>query len=320
MSHSICAIVEHVNDASIPSLSALVAVSETIHRGSVTAAAEKLQLTHSAVSRQIMQVEAAVGRPLFRREHRRMVPAEGAVELAKAVDESIQVLRRALAAASLQSTSAALVLSCEPTLLMRWLIPRIAGLNDARILDAPLGPAGGREVPRVHLSAAGGPVDFRREGIDLAIRRNDFDMPPDVYEYPLFVEQVGPVCAPAVAASLPTVADLWQSGIPLIHTTTRSSAWKAWSESRGEISPREGGLEFEHFYLSLSAAAAGLGVAIGPEPLVRDDVAAGRLVAPFGFVPSGAAYVLLSAQPVEADPRYLALATWLAGQGAEFDR
>jgi DNA-binding transcriptional LysR family regulator len=37
---------------------------------------------------------------------------------------------------------------------------------------------------------------------------------------------------------------------------------------------------FDHFYFSLQAAVAGLGVAIGPWHLVRDDLESGVLVAP----------------------------------------
>jgi DNA-binding transcriptional LysR family regulator len=51
---------------------------------------------------------------------------------------------------------------------------------------------------------------------------------------------------------------------------------------------------FEHFYFSLEAATAGLGVAIGPWALVRQDIAAGILVAPFGFREDSSAYHLLS--------------------------
>lgn len=52
---------------------------------------------------------------------------------------------------------------------------------------------------------------------------------------------------------------------------------------------------FEHFYLSLQAASAGIGVAIGSWQMVRDDIAGGALAAPAGFVDDGSRYALLSA-------------------------
>lgn len=51
--------------------------------------------------------------------------------------------------------------------------------------------------------------------------------------------------------------------------------------------------EFEHFYFMLEAAVGGLGVCIAPWPLVADDIIAGRLIAPFGFIESGQEYIAL---------------------------
>lgn len=56
---------------------------------------------------------------------------------------------------------------------------------------------------------------------------------------------------------------------------------------------------YEHFYIALEAASAGLGVAIGPIALVRDAVASGQLAAPFGFKADGTRYELLSPTPIE---------------------
>jgi DNA-binding transcriptional LysR family regulator len=53
---------------------------------------------------------------------------------------------------------------------------------------------------------------------------------------------------------------------------------------------------FEHHYFMLEAAASGLGIGIASHPLVEQDLKSGRLVAPFGFVPSGNSYCLLHAR------------------------
>ena len=68
----------------------------------------------------------------------------------------------------------------------------------------------------------------------------------------------------------------------------------------GEEAP---GQTFEHFYFSLQAAVAGLGVAIGPYRQVCDDIEAGLLVAPLGFCPDGTGYHLLAPpRPLPAAP------------------
>ena len=54
-----------------------------------------------------------------------------------------------------------LVLSCEPTLSMKWLIPRLSKFKKL-----------GHDFEVVLLT--GGVVDFEKDNIDIAIRRNDF--------------------------------------------------------------------------------------------------------------------------------------------------
>nr|WP_279451696.1 hypothetical protein [Aeromonas hydrophila] len=68
----------------------------------------------------------------------------------------------------------------------------------------------------------------------------------------------------------------------------------------GEEAP---GQTFEHFYFSLQAAVAGLGVAIGPYRQVCDDIEAGLLVAPLGFCPDGTGYHLLAPRPARSRQR-----------------
>ena len=72
------------------------------------------------------------------------------------------------------------------------------------------------------------------------------------------------------------------------------------------------GQGFEHLYYLLEAAVAGLGVAIAPHLLVKDDVAAGRLDAPWGFVETAARLTLWL--PAHPDPRARALADWLQAE------
>jgi LysR family transcriptional regulator, glycine cleavage system transcriptional activator len=51
------------------------------------------------------------------------------------------------------------------------------------------------------------------------------------------------------------------------------------------------GAEFEHYYYTLEAATAGLGVALAPRHLVAADLEAGRLMAPLGFLESEYRYI-----------------------------
>jgi len=67
--------------------------------------------------------------------------------------------------------------------------------------------------------------------------------------------------------------------------------------TRSSARVRPGMSRWSGLFFSLGHGAVvtlvGLGVAVAPHPLVREDLKLGRLVAPFGFVKSGQRYCLL---------------------------
>lgn len=77
-------------------------------------------------------------------------------------------------------------------------------------------------------------------------------------------------------------------------------------------------MTFEHFWLSLEAAASGLGFAMAPYPLVERELREGRLVAPFGFARGEVGYVVLTTG--EKDPRVDRLVAWLRKEARAMDR
>lgn len=91
-------------------------------------------------------------------------------------------------------------------------------------------------------------------------------------------------------------------------------AWSTWAEHSGQPPPSGSQLQFDHFYFSLQAAVAGMGLAIGPWQLVRDDIANGVLAAPMGFVEDGSRYCLLSPAPPTPDGVHDQLLQWLRAQ------
>lgn len=269
----------------LPPLSALRAFEATVRHGSVSRAARELHLTDGAVSRAVRELEGDLGFALFQRSNRAVLPTPAALVLADDVAGALDRLRAALARARRTAgPGRPLVLSCEPTLLIRWLIPRLAQLQAAIGAEREL-----------RLVSAGGVVHFDRDGIDLAIRRSDFAQAEGVVAEPFLQEYIGPVCRPDLAATLAA-----QQGAPLqgvlLHTATRPGAWENWAALAHTPLHATREIRFEHFYQSLQAAVAGAGVAIGPLALVADDLASGVLCAPHGFVPDGSCYQLMALQ------------------------
>lgn len=265
-------------------------------------AAEVLHVTHGAVSRQIRLLEEAVGLELFERRNRAVFLTPAGRALQATTSSVFEQLEATLYRLEQESRENALVLSCEPTIAMKWLIPRL--------------PAFQRAHPDIslHLSAAGGAIDFKKANVDVALRRDDFKWGDDVYATKICEEWVGPVCATSVlpTASRGTARDV--SHADVLHTKSRPTAWKTWQRLSGRSIPSGARVDYEHFYLCIQAAVAGLGVAMSSFFMVQDELASGQLVAPQGFLRDGSAYCLLSARPLAESQQCLRFAEWVMGE------
>ncbi|WP_300754746.1 LysR family transcriptional regulator [Janthinobacterium sp.] len=290
-----------LNDARLPSLLALRCFEAAARLENFTRAADELHLTHGAISRAVRTLEDDLGVALFERRSRRVFLTDAGRKLAQAVRDGLGLMRQAtreLRASARQQRQ--WVLSCEPTLLMRWLIPRWPDFQ-AR-----------HPAINIHLLAGGGAFSFD-SGIDLAIRRDDFAWPDAIHAAPLFAEKNGPVCRPDKVGTWFTSGRdaALRPTAPRLHTRTRPNAWPALADLVGQPQSEAIGQSFEHFYFSLQAAVAGLGVAIGPWHLVRDDIEHGVLAAPMGFFDDGSHYCLLSPAPLAEGTPQRDLLEWL---------
>nr|WP_220795144.1 LysR family transcriptional regulator [Gluconacetobacter sacchari] len=269
---------------------AAAARRDTLHQ-----AAEDLHVTHGAVSRQIHQLEQALGEPLFSPRGRGRVLTPRGRRLADALHAIFDDLSHTLEDFRRDGPAQPLSVSCEPTLCLKMLIRALAPLKADTGLD-------------IKLLAAGGPVDFARDGIDLAIRRTDFPIDPALDLYPLADEMAGPVLSPALLRDHEGAI----GHLPRLHSQTRPEAWRTWCRNSGLRPTRARRHVFEHFYQTLEAAQAGQGVAIASVYMAAADLGAGLLAAPHGFAPDGTRYVCLSPLPIAQDPRRRIFAAWLA--------
>lgn len=285
----------------LPSLNALHAFEAAARLESVTRAASELHVTHGAVSRQIKALEGELGKALFTREGRGLALTPAGVRLRDATGAAFQQLEESWSDLSRGSAPSALVLGCPGSVLARWVIPRLPRLS--------------LELPdlKLHLVVHDGDFDARLGGLDAALMLAEppFDGAWQVHE--LATEKIGPVMSPRYAGfdslrGQPPSALLDEA---LLHTSSRPQAWPAWA-SRNALQADDLtlGAGFEHLYYLLEAAVAGLGVAIAPQSLVSEDIASGRLAAPWGFVEAPGRWVLC-ARRNEADARIALLAEWL---------
>jgi LysR family transcriptional regulator, glycine cleavage system transcriptional activator len=152
----------------LPNLLALRAFEAAARLGHFGKAGDELFVTHSAVSRHVRALEKDLGVTLFERRNRAVFltdPGKRLLETTKLAFQQIADTTAELRA----DLPAPLVVSCEPTLTQRWLIPRLPAFQSLH------------PDVTIHVQAAGGPVKLVRDRIDLAIRRNDFTWAPDVH-------------------------------------------------------------------------------------------------------------------------------------------
>jgi len=283
----------------LPPLNALRAFEAVARLQSVSRAAAELHVTHGAVSRQLRQLEEALGVPLFVREGRGLRLTSAGHRLEAVAAESFASLRGVWAELGHSPQDAPLVLGCPGSILARWVIPRLDRL------------ARERPALKLHLAANDAPPDARLQGLDAALLIGKAPWPEDWQVHRLAPERIGPVLSPRWPGVETLSGDAPEAlrDQPLLHTASRPQAWGDWAQRVGAGELRMGA-GFEHLYYLLEAAAAGLGIAIAPEPLVADDLANGRLIAPWGFVETDADWLLCASRRRD-DPRIDALADWL---------
>ncbi|MFZ6748785.1 LysR substrate-binding domain-containing protein [Undibacterium sp. Ren11W] len=279
----------------MPSLNAIRVFEVAARHLSFVRAADELHVTHGAVSRQIMQLEEMLGVALFERRNRAVFLTREGTAFKLTCSEVMQQLALGIRQIRQPAYDQALLVSCEPTLAMRWLIPRINSFKAS--------------CPGIdlHLFAAGGAIDFQSSQVDLALRRNDFNWGQDCHAEPVARELVAPVCAPALLSE----GNLHLDQQCLLQTASRPDAWQRWEAASGTplLSPSR--TQYEHFYLTLQAASAGLGVAMASIYMIEEELKTQRLVTPYGFLEDGSEYYLLSPVPFSQDHRRLAFLDWL---------
>jgi DNA-binding transcriptional LysR family regulator len=291
------------DDRALPSLNALRAFEAAARLRSVSLAAAELHVTHGAVSRQLRALEEELGLALFERDGRGIRPSAAGHRLLEASSAAFAQISDCVAALRRPQRDAAFVLGCPGSILARWVIPRLPDLQ--------------HDLPQLtlHLAAQEGDFTPRLEGLDAALMLGQAPWPPGWQVHTLAPERIGPVFSPAMPG-----AQLLAQQPPgalhehaLLHTRSRPQAWPTWAMRNGIDHQRlHYGTGFEHLYYLLEAAVAGLGVAIAPQPLVAEELARGRLVAPWGFVDTDGSWGLCTTRG--GDPRVELLAQWLQRQ------
>lgn len=296
----------------LPKLELLRSFEAAARTLSFTLAANELFLTQSAVSRQIQQLEAGLGVPLFERQHRALALTDAGRTLQRAVVDSLARLRDATVAirASAQNRQQLrqVAVTCTPGFASLWLIPRLARFT-----------ASHPQVD-VRISATLDVQDLEHSQLDFAVRF----CPTSTGEgAPLFEESVLPVCSPQLLTNpdkpLRTPADLENHtllAVDMPQSMALTVDWEPWLKVMGLPEVRsKNTLRFTQYADAISAAVAGQGVAIGRFPLLNELLRDRRLVTPFGGVAaSRRGYYLAMGSRAAGNPDAQDFAAWLRAE------
>lgn len=285
----------------LPSMPSLLALEAVDRLGSASAAAEELNLTQGAVSRQLQVLEGQLGVALFTRDKHRLRLTQGAKDYCREVRRLLTGLGQATLTLRANPGGGALNLAILPAFGMHWLAPRLARFAQSH-----------PEVT-VNLSTRLKPFEFETSAFDAAIHYGRQDWPGVDY-LPLMAEEMLAVAAPALLpAPLADARDVL--ALPLLQLESRTGDWGRWLAHHGHPGQRPPAMLFDQFATMMQGAIHGLGAALMPTFLIERELEAGRLVPVYGGpIPSAGGYHLVWPKDREERGPLASFRAWLASE------
>lgn len=227
-------------------------------------AAQELDLSSSAVSHAIRKLEAVAGLSLFTRNTRTVTLTARGQLLLGFVQRGLAEMSRGFAMATSEGATP-LRLHTAPTFATQWLVPRLARF------------VGAHPDIELQISASTDYATFERDDFDLDIVYGQ-PKPSTHEQMPLLIEELTPLCAPALAAAIHSPQDLYAQ--TLIQSDGQSVQWRGWFAANDMTTPGQFGLAFDRSSMGISAAVDGLGVVLESTLFVERELATGKLVRP----------------------------------------
>lgn len=288
----------------LPGLSSMRVFEVVGQTRSFTRAAERLNLTQSAVSKQIKNLEDEIGEALIVRRHHSLELTPAGAVLLETIQHALHAIEMSLRGIAKKQNRNRLRINVPPTFAKRWLLPRLASLK--------------RHLPEIDVSIGTELSDSLAERglLDCAIRFGDGEW-PTLDASLLMSEKHIVVAAPALLQDriLMSPGDLAQ--FTFLHVLAapdqRYLTWRHWLDAAGfpELDTSRG-LEFDVLDLAIEAARCGLGVTIADRSMVEGDLKAGTLRQLFDIQVEGhESYWFVTRPGTALAPNVAAFRDWL---------
>lgn len=251
----------------LPPLNALRVFQTVMRHRSFRGAADELSVTPQAVSQQIKLLEDSLGLELFTRQGRAIEPTEQAILLAHYIQAGFDEFAEGIRRVTKLGQRNRINVNASPYFATRFLLDRLSNFR------AILPGADLRLTTMVELP------DFVADDVDVAIQWGFGAW--SQFDQVLLLRDIKVICCtPALAAHLHKPDDL--RVVPLLHSVL-ADLWAPVLAHLGvAAAPPDGGLRFQDAATMRRATLAGLGVGLLSTIDAEEDLASGKLVAPFG--------------------------------------
>jgi len=274
-------------------------------QGNLSRAAAQANLTVSALSHQMRQLEERLERRLFARGPRGVTLTVEGCSLLEAVGEHFDGIEHAMSRYH-QRRHDALTLSASPGIMSSWLLPRLPRLVAAH--------------PELELSlqSSSALVNFEREPVDVGLRYGRGEW-PGLHSERLFGEWIAPVAAPELVAQMGDADPSDLSQWPLLGDPHPANRWLDWFARFGGTPPKRYVAHFDTVDALRHAALEGLGVALGRMVTSKSLIDAGRLVVLGGnYLPVVDAYWLVYPQRSQEHRGLQVFREWLRAEAEDY--
>lgn len=245
------------------SLNAVRVFAVVAQSGSFKLAAARLGVTSGAVSRQVLNLEAAMGVQLFNRSNNSIQLTDTGDTFLRHARSGLHLLNRSIETAMGDGRS--ITVQFPTTLATRWLVPLLKGFkkrwSDITVRIETNDGTGLEQNPRADVTVAYFPISEPVRNAEI-----------------LLEDRCRPYLSPNLLSQIQDTTDL--ASIPALQSTSSNWDWKTWLQ---EAKTPNLALRFDGHYdlddVALRAAIAGVGMVLAPEFIIRDDLDAGRLCA-----------------------------------------